>query len=69
MSLQLDEVYERDDEFEEKCVYTDDGESDDDTPSRIRYPRYNPNKMCKDFRFQLGMELSSIKEFKGAIQE
>ena len=33
------------------------------------YVKYNPKEMCKSFQFKLGMEFTSIEEFKGACME
>ncbi|KAK7251815.1 hypothetical protein RIF29_35357 [Crotalaria pallida] len=44
-------------------------DSDDDGGSRISYPKFREEEMGKDFKFKLGMEFSSLEQFKDAILE
>jgi len=42
-------------------------ESDGDP--KPRYPQLRKNELCQSFKFKLGMEFSSLQEFKYAILE
>ncbi|KAJ1395436.1 hypothetical protein SESBI_33394 [Sesbania bispinosa] len=37
--------------------------------SKDRFPRFRKEDLCKEFKFKLGMEFASLKEFKDAILE
>ncbi|XP_028791136.1 uncharacterized protein LOC114747018 [Neltuma alba] len=44
-------------------------EEDDEGEGNVNRVRYNPVEMCKEFKFVLGMEFTSIGQFKDAIRE
>ncbi|XP_028772984.1 uncharacterized protein LOC114730130 [Neltuma alba] len=44
-------------------------EEDDEGEGNVNRVRYNPVEMCKEFKFVLGMEFTSIGQFKDAVRE
>ncbi|XP_054806274.1 uncharacterized protein LOC129308940 [Prosopis cineraria] len=56
-------------ELEDEELYEEYAIDEDEDKSITRYYKYNPNEMCKDFKFSLGMEFTSIKQFRDALKE
>ncbi|KAJ1389029.1 Transposase, MuDR, plant [Sesbania bispinosa] len=68
----LPENVERIHDMEEEYI-SDELESGDDSDvdggERPRYPKFREEDMCKEFRFKLGMEFCSLKQFKDFVLE
>ncbi|XP_028800388.1 uncharacterized protein LOC114755691 [Neltuma alba] len=56
-------------ELEDDELYEDHVFDENEDKPITSYDKYNPAEMCKDFKFSLGMEFTSIKQFKDALKE
>nr|KYP51659.1 hypothetical protein KK1_026543 [Cajanus cajan] len=62
-------VHQIDEEYISDELHNDLDDSDSDFNSKPKYRTFHGEDMCKEFKFQLGMEFRSLKEFKDAILE
>ncbi|KAJ1410438.1 hypothetical protein SESBI_21934 [Sesbania bispinosa] len=56
-------------EYESEELLSGANTNDDDGEARPGYPRFHKEDMCNGFKWKLGMEFGSLREFKDAMLE
>lgn len=56
------------DGYESESLHSMDGSSDDEQ-DKSRFHLYNPTEMCMDYKWKVGVEFTSISQFKEATKE